>query len=392
MQPPNASLPTEPIQSFGRIYYLDAARAILMLLGIPYHAAVIYVLNTQSDGREVAATAFLYDLAAFIHSFRMPAFFLIAGFFAALILQRRAPGIWFQGRVLRLGLPLLVGLLLLSPAEMALRHWPTGDIPQTWDDFAPTWLSYLWFLPELIMLSAAAALLWQPLFARGRLMQSRLFVAIALHQKPLWMMAAVIGCWTVTLYGYHFVTGVEFNFLWGFIDIHRTMFHAPYFLLGMVACMDSRMLDRLTRFDAGSLALAAIAVTIYTLSWEEDTRTQIVATQFSGAIAALCVTQALLAWTRMALCRPNPLVRKLVDASFSIYLLHYPLVALLALLLTDLALPMLVKWAAVTGGVLLLSYFGHLAIARSPLLMLLFNGVPLPRGRQSAPETSVQSR
>ena len=64
-----------------REHYLDTCRAVLMLLGIPYHAALVYdpemvwLIYTQDN------VSFLGFLAELLHSFRMPVFFLIAGYY-----------------------------------------------------------------------------------------------------------------------------------------------------------------------------------------------------------------------------------------------------------------------------------------------------------------------
>lgn len=67
---------------------LDAARGILMMLGVVLHTANIYstqggwlVWDTERNG-------FFDVLTELIHVFRMPAFFWISGYFCALTFQR----------------------------------------------------------------------------------------------------------------------------------------------------------------------------------------------------------------------------------------------------------------------------------------------------------------
>ena len=65
-----------------RMYDLDALRAFAMLLGIVLHAAFPF-LPWRSSGDPDRP---IFDLLIlFIHGFRMPLFFLLSGFFTAML-------------------------------------------------------------------------------------------------------------------------------------------------------------------------------------------------------------------------------------------------------------------------------------------------------------------
>ncbi len=101
-----------------RYYALDALRGSLMMLGIVLHSAVLYLAAPP-----VAApiptdpnNAYVFDLIFyFIHSFRMPTFFVLAGFFTALLVERR--GVWgtYKNRGARVLAPLLAGIVTVLP-------------------------------------------------------------------------------------------------------------------------------------------------------------------------------------------------------------------------------------------------------------------------------------
>src|SRR5262245_36432202 len=71
----------------GRLHSLDNLRAVMMWLGIVLHAAVNHITVPIAAipwrDRAVAPAADLIFI--FIHSFRMPVFFIVAGFFVALL-------------------------------------------------------------------------------------------------------------------------------------------------------------------------------------------------------------------------------------------------------------------------------------------------------------------
>ena len=95
-----------------RIHFLDVSRALFMLLGIPFHAALVYSSAIWAVSSPDKSAALEY-LPTILSSFRMPGFFMIAGFFAALLLQRRSAADWLRMRIVRLGIPLLTGIAMI---------------------------------------------------------------------------------------------------------------------------------------------------------------------------------------------------------------------------------------------------------------------------------------
>lgn len=140
----------------GRIHFLDAARAILMFLGIPYHVAMVY--RTGNDWEFATSdeqSVLLSYVAEFIHIFRMPLFFMVAGYFAMLMLSRKDPGRWFGGRIFKLGVPLVAAGLVLNPISLLVQDDSAMLLAYVGDH----WLAHLWFLPTLIYLCAVLAVM-----------------------------------------------------------------------------------------------------------------------------------------------------------------------------------------------------------------------------------------
>jgi fucose 4-O-acetylase-like acetyltransferase len=75
--------------SSDRLHALDAVRAFALLLGIALHATQPFVAGLPWITRE-APSDVLASVFYTIHMFRMPVFFLIAGFFGRTMLERRA--------------------------------------------------------------------------------------------------------------------------------------------------------------------------------------------------------------------------------------------------------------------------------------------------------------
>src|SRR5437762_4035487 len=93
----------------------------MMLLGVVLHSATLYIAAPPphvpliTDPNTSLAMDAIFD---FIHSFRMPTFFVLAGFFAALLVEKR--GAWgaFKNRLARIGGPLAACALTILPITL----------------------------------------------------------------------------------------------------------------------------------------------------------------------------------------------------------------------------------------------------------------------------------
>ena len=105
-----------------RIHALDAWRATLLLLGVVLHS-VSELLSEMPEGTLKVVYLRLND---FIHTFRMPAFFVLSGFFSAMLLETRGAKAFLWNRCQRIVLPFLVFVpltgLTLSVLHIARDH------------------------------------------------------------------------------------------------------------------------------------------------------------------------------------------------------------------------------------------------------------------------------
>ena len=142
-----------------RFHDLDALRGFAMLLGILLHAGLFLVPLEEwpvheAWAWETAPVTNGYALfLSVVHGFRMPLFFLISGFFTAMLWQSRGLHRLWRNRLHRLGLPLLAGIFTVLPAiewldagaDYALLDWPLAWLRG---------LDVLWFLWYLLLLAA----------------------------------------------------------------------------------------------------------------------------------------------------------------------------------------------------------------------------------------------
>ena len=127
----NSSVPN-PLGNIGRIHYLDQVRALAMMVGIFVHACFPYAYGIQEnwtirdDTSSLAITLGFY----FVHLFRMPVFFLIAGFFANYLYQKRGVKGFLKHRVQRIGLPFVIFLPLLMIGVIITQLFSLYYVPE----------------------------------------------------------------------------------------------------------------------------------------------------------------------------------------------------------------------------------------------------------------------
>ncbi|QDV25240.1 glucans biosynthesis protein [Aureliella helgolandensis] len=99
-----------------------------MLLGILLHAALSFapIPWTVQDSQQSEA---YYVLFACIHGFRMPLFFMLSGFFTAMLWRKRGIACLIQHRFKRIFLPLVFGCLTIVPAMWAVGYIASRPSP-----------------------------------------------------------------------------------------------------------------------------------------------------------------------------------------------------------------------------------------------------------------------
>jgi surface polysaccharide O-acyltransferase-like enzyme len=109
-----------------RQHHLDAVRTFAMLLGIVLHASLSYFDSGWAVNDGVDSEFFAVLLIA-IHGFRMPLFFLLSGYFTALLVQRRGIAQTAKNRLLRITIPLAIGAVTIVPLTTLTGSWASSS-------------------------------------------------------------------------------------------------------------------------------------------------------------------------------------------------------------------------------------------------------------------------
>jgi surface polysaccharide O-acyltransferase-like enzyme len=103
-----------------RYHALDCARATAMLMGVFYHAihAGMFGGGRWRQGGSGLDMLASLTVTEWMHSFRIPVFFAISGFFGHMMLGKYGTGRYLARRCWRIGAPMVVALFALSILHM----------------------------------------------------------------------------------------------------------------------------------------------------------------------------------------------------------------------------------------------------------------------------------
>lgn len=323
-----------------RLPGLDLLRALMMLLGIVVHAGIPYASGGTSPGywvspeRSVGVTVLLLV----IHHWRMPIFFFLAGFFGRRLLLRYGGSHFLRNRARRILLPWVVTLSLLTPVMVWVARWNGSAEVHA----APL---HLWFLEYLLLFSLALAAMWWWdalgwLDQAGRWLWSRrgrLWMiaptALALQLFPLAVVpypAEFLPWWEVVVtHGWFYATGAMFG---------AARPALAWRWLGLVAVVSTGLNLWLTE-----QAVQGGAIPGWWLAC-------------SASVVIWSTLGAMMGWAMEYSGRAPRAVKNLADASYWIYLVHFPLALALPRLLSAVVPGVAWPLAASVGLTLVISW------------------------------------
>lgn len=366
-----------------RWHALDAVRAFALLLGVLLHASLSYLpgasywyIIADADSSTLLAGLFFV-----VHCFRMLCFFLLAGFFGRLALERWGSAHFLRDRIRRIAVPLLAGWFPIFAAIVAVVVWAAwvkggGSLPSesppgpafTPDDFP---LTHLWFL-YLLLLCYAGALLWRGVLA---LVDRSDRVGRAVDHGLAWLLRgwaplllALPLAWALTATsGWSPWFGIPTPDTSLYPNLAAIVGYGAAFALGWAIHRRAAMwLARIQQARWSNLALALLAtggcfamlgVEPAYVPAQGPTELRLYALLY--AIAGWAWALALVGHALHTLAGHSAWRRYLADASYWIYLMHLPLIMALQVVAAQINAPWWLEYSlinVVAMGLLLLSY------------------------------------
>ena len=403
----------------GRRVELDWLRTIVVLGTIPFHAVPVIGAEQTAFILSAESNPTLAILAGFILSWGIPLLFLLSGAATGLALTTRSPGAYAWERILRLGAPMLLMLLLFSPLQLYFillsnpsliqlvpRYGVTLDIPdpqrlseidyffEQYYRFLATsvrgytpalgsfLLTHLWFVPRLLIVSFVSLPLLVYLRGRGRPLVERV-TAFAARPVALLLVGGLAPATLVTLLQPGWLGGMTAG--WPFRDDWAAFFlDLVMFLYGfLLYASGERLRDLVRRAPYPALALSALCWAGIGVMLVTGSATTV---DFSPAALLFAVAQTFGVWLLVLamlglamryLTVSTAWQRYLTAAAFPVFVLHGPLLTASAYYLLQLPTPGIMQLPLIFVATVASAFALYEVIRRTPVVRVLF-GVTAP--------------
>jgi len=366
----------------GRVHSLDAARALLLVFGIPYHVATKSMFDLPVPNAEIRESVFIGVAMSVNHSFRMFAFFVLSGFFSALIIHKRGRAAWAKDRLWRLGVPLIASLLTIGVAQFFIHRDILGLAAEGMGPL-PVTVDHMWFLMVLLMFVGTLYLI--PI--EGLAQRPSLAKAVQLRGWQGFALVSVLAFWGIARAVFDRVVGE----VPGIGILSSYIYFAPAFAIGTIVYSSGLS----TSFFKGARPwqfFAAVILSVVSVVLDTAVRPAFGITSpksmpellVSNALElplALLISLCFFALLERLIKRESASIRFLVGGAMAIYLFHMIWTLLVVKILLYVSWPGELQWALGSLVVFGLSALSYLAIRQNAWLSAAFSGAPLPKGR-----------
>jgi len=382
----------------GRIHGLDVLRGVAMTLGIFLHGTIAYKEGYHYGDWvfDSSYTSWFFDwLYLWINSFRMQLFFLLAGFFARLLIVRGGVSDFIVNRLKRVGMPLVFSYFTILPLTLLpyLYMLYTREGVDPWPqlaEFYPRFFTFrerygfmhLWFLQHLLLFYVVAT----GAVVAGKMIGADKFISKITMPKMNAVGVLFITVLPLTAISVLFSTPLPSIWTGFIIPIPQFLYYALFFFVGWVL---ENNRDVFASFGKGYRIQIAVGTvlsffvlyylntTIFDLTTKNflpayDYRVMLL--KFVGSFQTLTLVIGLIGWFSIAFSHPNAFWKYIADSAYWIYLIHMPLVMGTQLLLLHTSVPGILRFPIVIVVTLCLSFLSYRYLVRYTWIGTMLNG------------------
>lgn len=382
-----------------RLDYLDATRAFALVLGIVFHASLSFMPVFMGWAvQDISTSPLVAKFMVISHTFRMEAFFLLAGFFSHLGFHRQGGGKFVRSRLLRIGMPFVVGWFVLRP--LVVSGWIMGSASLRGDVDVRAGLlggfqslstlpagiftgSHLWFLYYLALITALL------LAARGVVTATGSWRTVIVRRADALVAWLADSPFSLVILAVPTAVALWFMRFWGMDTPDQSLLpHMPalaiyggFFGLGWMLDRQRELISRFARLTPPRWLQAGLGITGILLlgGIEHDPGHP----RHVAAHVAYALSYALTMWSLVfltigvfkKLCpQPNAFARYVADSSYWMYLIHLPVVVWLQVAVAELPAHWSLKLAFVSTMTVAISLLTYDLFVRSTFVGWVLNG------------------
>lgn len=339
-----------------------------MSAGIVIHAAQVFGPTPWRVSNPDSSEYFQYVIDG-IHWFRMHSFYLIAGFFAAMLLMRYPVREYLKMRLFRLGIPIVFTGLTFNSLSHLISHQNYQNGQSSFEAaywLGGGWVGQLWFVINLMIYLALIGLVvaaFPGLLIRIRRWPLKLWHLFGLLAVSVFLLKRIAWRLPEPMLGDK----------WIFISVTDMFVYLPYFVLGILFYLKLNLFERWMSRPFESIAFMAVILVLRNVStgipgidyaWE-----------LLSVMAVLWFMAALFWCCRKYFNADNGVVRTISDSSYTLYLVHSPILLSFASVLVCLELNLVLKFILLVVATWLASFAIHqYVVERFGIMKLLLNG------------------
>lgn len=353
------------MKSNSRIAFIDNTRILLTILVILVHTSITYggeggwYLYEETDSMISSVLLTLFNAVS--QSFFMSLFFLIGGYFTVLSLKKKGVKSFVGGRLLRLGLPLMLFFAAIGPLTIYLTD--TLFYSEEFIFSKSMHVGPMWFAQALLIFSFVYLLLHK-------------FVSVSIP-KALLSLPIFIGILSVLTFIARAIWPMGEG-IWG-MQLGSFPQYIAMYIIGLLAG-NYQWQEYLQKIQTGKIVWIILGTVVLlpvfmVLGEDPDLGLQV----FMGGLfwqagiyaiweSAMCVLMSLIVLSHMYRNRPsqNGMLKEMSRNSYGVYIIHAPVLVLVSALLTSVSIHPLLKFAMTGSIVIATTYFISGLLVRLP--------------------------
>jgi len=306
-------------------------RSVLMMLGVVLHSAQVFNPNFTWLVSSPNSIALADHIVVSIHAFRMPAFFVISGFFCIFTLQKYGWQKFLRKRFIRIIVPLAVTALTLNTVQQLLLNEVAG-VSFDWIRYLTSggWIFHLWFLVNLLVYFSVAVAV--AVFGGKLLTSSVGFLVRLLSRVHMFIVVALMPLFSIAMFALGKLGVPIYADFLGTIDAFSILRYAPYFAFGGLLAAEAELFERFSVTNP-LWSVLIIVVAVLVSGWLDS-----ISSFFSRALSMYLTV--LISWFSVLICfaffrsfcnQQSRVWLFLSDASYTVYLFHHSIVVAVGL-------------------------------------------------------------